>query len=150
MRSGLVVWIIKAKVPPPTPQQKEDQSSVKKTMKTPASPFEKRKVSYTAKTLKNRKALVKKRSKKDGNSEFDGNQMMSSSFSLQPTNKEVKTIPKSLKNKRNKTPKSIECLDDSDDDFLYNLFLMNRLRNKLVLRNENTSWSQLPSRLKYL
>jgi hypothetical protein len=43
--------------------------------------------------------------------------MTPSSFSLQLTHKENKTTPKNSKNKRNKIPKSIECLNVSDDDF---------------------------------
>jgi hypothetical protein len=74
-------------------------------MKTPPSPLEKKKLSYSTKIPK------------DGDSEFDGNQMTPPSFSLRPSHKEDKTTPKSPKNKRNKIPKSIEYLEDSDDNF---------------------------------
>jgi hypothetical protein len=53
----------------------------------------------------------------DGDSEFDGNQKTPPSFSLQLSHKEDKTIPKIPKNKTNKIPKSIEYLEDSDDNF---------------------------------
>jgi hypothetical protein len=43
--------------------------------------------------------------------------MTPSSFSFQLTHKEDKMTQKNPKNKRNKTPKYVECLDDSDDNF---------------------------------
>jgi hypothetical protein len=66
-------------------------------MKTPRSPLEKRKISYSTKTPKNGKAPAKKRNKNDEDREFDGNKMTPPSFSLQLTNREDKSTPKDPK-----------------------------------------------------